>query len=419
MESQLNLYNSLSKKVETFVPQNEIVTIYVCGITPYDITHLGHIFTYNASDILIRYLKYRGLKIKYVQNLTDIDDSILRESRQRNEDWQQLGKRCAVNFIQNMKTLNITPPDHYPKATEMVPEIIATIEKLLQNGVAYESGGSVYFNIDAWSDYGKLSSVPRKEMLPIANDRGNDPHDVKKRHPLDFVLWRAWKPQEPAWESPWGKGRPGWHIECSTIASLFLGETIDIHSGGCDLIFPHHESEIALAESVTGKSPFVHYWFHTAMAQKEGRKMSKSAGNLVMVRALLETCSAGGLRIYLAQHHYRQAWEFDHEELRQAEALAQKLKSAVKYSSKNDGTNAQTEEFWHGKFIHAMDDDLQTPHAIQLLSELADVILKGKEVEPGQKVLREIAQVLGLRLEADGPETSVIHGWDRHLARFR
>lgn len=424
MESQLNLYNSLSKKVEAFVPQNETVSIYICGITPYDTTHLGHIFTYVAADILIRYLKYRGLKIKCVQNVTDIDEPIFRESRKRDEDWRELGKRWTVNYIEDMKSLNITPPEHYPAATEMVREIIAAIEKLLHAGVAYESGGNVYFNIDAWAEYGKLSNVPRQEMLPIANDRGNDPDDANKRDPLDFVLWRARKPEEPAWNSPWGKGRPGWHIECSTMANLFLGETIDIHGGGDDLIFPHHESEIAQSECATGKSPFARYWFHTAMVQKEGKKMSKSVGNLIMVRDLLETSSPDGLRTYLARHHYRQAWELDRKKLQEAEELAQKLKSVAVRTDADPETeggarNAQKEEEWRTVFLKAMDDDLQTPRVVQLMSELADAILAGRNVKGARAVLREVAAILGLCLDAETAEQNVIQGWEKHLARFR
>src|SRR6185503_16067162 len=207
----MKLYNALTQSIETFAPQTELITIYVCGITPYDTTHLGHAFTYMAFDVLIRYLEHLNYQVRYAQNVTDIDDDILRKASEVGEDWQTLGNRWTVHFIEDMQTLNVRPPDHFPRATDVIPAIIEAVQKLLAAGVAYEAGGNVYFHIAAWPEYGKLSHIPREDMLAIANERGNKPDDPYKRHPLDFVLWQAQAPAEPAWNSPWGPGRPGWH----------------------------------------------------------------------------------------------------------------------------------------------------------------------------------------------------------------
>ncbi|MBC7292524.1 MAG: class I tRNA ligase family protein, partial [Thermoleophilia bacterium] len=256
-----------------------------------DTTHLGHAFTYCNVDVLVRYLEYRGHQVLYAQNVTDIDDDILRRAAEVKENWKSLGDRWTAHFIRDMISLNVRPPDYMPRATEVMPEIINLVQKLVQTGVAYVAGGSVYFHIDAWPEYGKLNKLPRDEMLRIANERGNNPNDPNKRDPLDFVLWQAQAPGEPAWDSPWGPGRPGWHIECTAMAIKFLGETVDIHSGGADLAFPHHESEIAQAECATGRKPFARFWMHSAMVRYQGEKMSKSLGNLIMVDKLLQKWS--------------------------------------------------------------------------------------------------------------------------------
>ena len=305
--SGMNVYNTRSRAIEGWEPSDRRVSLYVCGITPYDTTHLGHAFTYTVADVLVRYLESQGLRVRYVQNVTDIDDDILRKAREVGEDWRTLGNRWTAHFIRDMQALNVRPPDEYPRATDVVPEIVTAVRALMARGLAYESGGSVYFHVDAWPEFGQLSHLARAEMLPVANERGNRPDDPNKRDPLDFVLWQAQAPGEPAWESPWGPGRPGWHIECSVMSTHFLGKAIDLHGGGEDLVFPHHECEIAQAEPVTGHKPFVRVWLHTAMVEHEGAKMSKSLGNLVMVSDLLRRWPADTLRLYLGKHHYRQA----------------------------------------------------------------------------------------------------------------
>jgi L-cysteine:1D-myo-inositol 2-amino-2-deoxy-alpha-D-glucopyranoside ligase len=417
----MRLYNVLHESVEAFEPEGQTVTVYVCGITPYDTTHLGHAFTYTTFDVLIRYLEFKGQRVQYVQNVTDIDDDILRQARKVDEDWRSLGDRWTAHFIRDMEALNVRPPDYFPRATDFIPEMIDTVEELVESGVAYESGGSVYFHIESWPEFGKLSRIPRDEMLTIANERGNIPDDPKKQDPLDFVLWQTQgSPDEPTWDSPWGLGRPGWHIECSTMSSRLLGDTVDIHGGGADLIFPHHESEIAQSEGASGHEPFVRFWMHTAMVRHEGEKMSKSLGNLVMVRDLLETWSPDAIRLYMASHHYREPWSHSDEELKAAGGLARKLRQAVMAKGEAEGfldpSAART------AFVKAMGDDLDTPAALGTLERLADDTLRaaesGQDVQAAQKVLREVSGVFGLRLDAEGPEERVITGWGKHLKRF-
>ena len=409
----MKLYNSRTGRVEGFEPLGDEVTLY-------DTTHLGHAFTYTANDILIRYLEYQGLAVRYVQNVTDVDDDILGKAEREGEDWKELGNRWTAHFIEDMKALNVLPPDHFPRATDVIDGIIETVEQLLEAGVAYEVEGNVYFEIDGWEPFGKLSKLPKDEMLPIANERGNHPDDPHKRDPLDFVLWQAQKPGEPAWDSPWGKGRPGWHIECSTMATEFLGDTIDIHSGGEDLLFPHHECEIAQVEPVTGRSPFVRFWMHTAMVRHDGEKMSKSLGNLVMARDLLRRWSPDALRLYLGSHHYRTPWEHDEAALARADQVVLSIMDALEADS-GDGESVDVDPHRRA-FENAMDDDLDTNLAVQALETFAAGIKaaakEGRELTRAQDTLREMAEVFGLKLQQEDPDPRVIQGWSEHLQRF-
>lgn len=416
----MKLYNTLSRKVELFESIGDEVNVYACGITPYDTTHLGHAFTYTSVDILIRYLELRGLTVRYVQNVTDIDDDILRKARELGENWLELGNRWTAHFIQDMQSLNVRPPDHYPRATDVIPEIVHGVQSLLNARVAYESGGSVYFDISAWPEFGKLSALSWDEMLPIANERGNKPDDPHKRNPLDFVLWQTQSSGEPAWDSPWGPGRPGWHIECSTMSTQILGPMIDVHSGGADLCFPHHECEIAQVEPISDKKPFVRYWMHAAMVYHDGAKMSKSLGNLVMVRDLLKTFSPDAMRLYLGGHHYRQSWSHDEGELTKAEQIAQTLREAVKAGG-GAGKPLDASPAW-AAFSAALDNDLDTPEAQQVLYSFAQKILEaaslGRRVVEAQDALREMGQVFGLRMEEKRAEVRVIENWNKILIRF-
>jgi L-cysteine:1D-myo-inositol 2-amino-2-deoxy-alpha-D-glucopyranoside ligase len=416
----MDLYNTRTKTVEPFPLSAQPITIYVCGITPYDTTHLGHAFTYVVNDILIRYLEYQGQTVRYVQNVTDIDDDILRKASEVGEDWRSLGNRWTAHFIEDLTVLNVRPPDFFPRATDVIPQIIAGVEKLLRVGVAYVSGGNVYYQVAKWADFGKLSGLTPAEQLPVANQRGNQPDDPHKRHPLDFVLWQAQSAREPAWESPWGSGRPGWHIECTAMATAFLGETIDLHSGGSDLLFPHHECEVAQAEPITGKRPFVRCWFHVAMVQHEGEKMSKSLGNLVMVRDLLQRFSPDSLRLYLAQHHYRIPWDFDETRLQAAATLAKQLQMAAQTVG-GQGQVLDVSALRY-EFDEAMRNDLDTPTALRLLTAMATQIsataATGWHVAAAQTTLGQVGQIFGLQLGQAAPEKRVVAGWQQHLLRF-
>ena len=416
----MRLFNTLTNRLETFTPGGQPVTMYVCGITPYDTTHLGHAFTYVAADILIRYLEATGNRVRYVQNVTDIDDDILRKAGETGEEWRQLGNHWTTHYIEDMQSLNVRPPDEFPRATDVIPDIIKSVQNLLDQGVAYHAGGSVYYDVNAWDDYGKLSKLKPEQMLPVANQRGNKPDDPNKKDPLDFVLWQAQAPGEPAWDSPWGRGRPGWHIECSTMSTCLLAETLDLHLGGADLIFPHHESEIAQVEPANGNMPFVRYWMHIAMVYHEREKMSKSLGNLVMVRDLLETYTADTLRLYLASHHYRDAWSYNQDELEQISQLSDELVVAVTAASGEGGFFDASPQ--RDAFFEAMENDLDTVTALQAVNELTGEIMKAammaKDITLGQETLRELARILGLRLDADTPEPEVISGWTKHLERF-
>ncbi|MGD2142875.1 MAG: cysteine--tRNA ligase [Anaerolineae bacterium] len=416
----MQLYDTLSQEVKMLTLQQQPLTAYVCGITPYDATHLGHAFTYTALDILIRYLEFQGQSVRYVQNVTDVDDDILRKAGQLGEHWKELGDRWTARFILDMIRLNVRPPDGFPRATGAIPQMIEMVQKLLRAKVAYEAGGSVYFHIDSWPGYGKLSRLSRGEMLPLANERGNNPDDPNKRDPLDFVLWQAESPGEPAWDSPWGQGRPGWHIECSTMAMHFLGETIDVHAGGSDLIFPHHESEIAQAQGASGEKPFVRWWVHTAMVRHEGEKMSKSLGNLVMVDDLLQDWSPDSLRVYLALHHYRCPWAHNQEELKRAHEMVARLRRAAAADGRA-GHPLPCAPF-RAAFAAAMDDDLDTPVALTSLERLSDAILAaadaGRDVRAAQELLRSMTSVFGLRLDAKQPQEQVTARWTQYLDDF-
>ncbi|MDQ6832905.1 MAG: class I tRNA ligase family protein, partial [Chloroflexota bacterium] len=256
----LRLYNTASREIEPFAPLGEKVSLYVCGVTPYDTTHMGHAFTYVVFDTLMRVLRRAGWAVTYVQNVTDIDDDILKRARETGKQWDELGREQTTQYEKDSRALNIESPTHFLRATDEIGEMIPLIATLIAKEHAYVSGGNVYFSIASDPDYGSLSRYSRSQMQTIAAERGGNLDDPRKRDPLDFLLWQAVQPDEPAWESPWGKGRPGWHIECSAMAMHFLGPTVDIHGGGADLIFPHHESEIAQSEGATDVHPFVRVW---------------------------------------------------------------------------------------------------------------------------------------------------------------
>lgn len=417
----MKLYNTQSRELETFDPQNKTVRLYVCGITPYDTTHLGHAATYCAFDVLVRYLEYRGATVDYAENVTDIDDDTIREAPKRGTNWRDLGNYWTAHFMRDMIALNVRPPDHYPRATETIAEIIEFDRVLIEKGFAYESGGSVYFHVAAYPKFGQLSHIPKEEMLAIANERGNFPDDPKKRDPLDFVLWQAQAPGEPAWDSPWGPGRPGWHIECSAMNYKTFGPVIDIHGGGADLVFPHHECEIAQTVNFTGEDYFAKIWMHAAMVGYEGEKMSKSLGNLVMVSNLLKSYAPDSIRLYLAKHHYRTAWEFTYADFEGSVTQCEQLQRAVQANG-GDGREMDYSSAQEA-FENALDYDLDSPGAATVVCGLAESIIEHSDMRRNvlgaQTWLRRAASIFGLRLDAYGPEARVRSGWEQHLNRFQ
>ena len=360
----MKLYNSLSAKIEDFIPlKQKQVKMYVCGITPYDITHLGHAFVYVQFDALKRFLEFKGYQVSYTQNVTDIDDDILKRAKQEKRDWKELGDFWTNNFLKDLKALNVKMPDHFIKATEAIPEIIEMISELIKKGFAYEARGNVYSEVSKFSDYGKLSKFSRDQMMGLLKERGGDPNDSNKKNPLDFILWQKSAEGEPFWDSPFSKGRPGWHIECSAMIKKTLGEQIDIHGGGFDLIYPHHESELAQSESFSGKGPFVKYWMHVAMVSYQGEKMSKSLGNLVLVGDLLKKYSANAIRLMLLLNHYRKPWEFNEEQMEKAQEIMNNLD--------NHFENVQPDHGDSNKFMSYLEDDFNTESfLIKLIDDL-------------------------------------------------
>lgn len=398
----MRLYNTLTRSVERFRPSpNRPVGVYVCGITPYDTTHLGHAFLYVVFDVLVRHFEtVHSWPVRYVQNVTDIDDDILRKAAQVNQDWRSLGQAWTQRFTADLAALNVRPPDAFPGATAYIPHIQRQVMALVDAGRAYARNGSVYYRVATDPDFGALAGLTPAEMLTTANERGNRPDDPNKTDPLDFVLWQAGQPGEPAWHSPWGPGRPGWHIECTSMATALLGTQVDIHGGGGDLVFPHHACEIAQAEPLTGVRPFARCWLHVAMVHMDGAKMSKSLGNLVLVRDLLADVEPDRLRLYLLGHHYRQSWEWNPARMAATEASVRALHAAMARPS-GHGPSLDPSPFGP-RFTAALDNDLDTPGAIEVVLQLADSILgtpAGADLRAAQDVLRVLAgDVLGLWL---------------------
>jgi cysteinyl-tRNA synthetase len=395
----MKIFNTLSGKKEEFKPQGDIVTMYVCGITPYDDSHVGHAMSYIIFDVVRRYLKYRGYSVKCVQNVTDIDDKIIARSNRLGVPAKELAEKFTQRYFEDMDNLNVMPADFHPRATEEIPMMLDVIQGLIDKGYAYPAKGSVYFRVRNVPDYGKLS----KRSLDAMRTGASVETGEEKEDPLDFVLWKAAKPGEPWWDSPWGKGRPGWHIECSAMSLKYLGETIDIHGGGQDLVFPHHENEITQSESFTGKKPFVKYWMHNGSLQLGTEKMSKSLGNLITIRDALKKYSADGLRIFILSSYYRSPLTYTPEALEAAQSGAERL---LRVASKDDATEGKGKTLdakpYYDRFIEAMDDDFNTAQAIATLFDLARDINRveeeGMDTGKARQTLQELGGVLGLTL---------------------
>jgi L-cysteine:1D-myo-inositol 2-amino-2-deoxy-alpha-D-glucopyranoside ligase len=404
------LYNTLTRSVEEFQPSGDEVRMYVCGVTPYDTAHLGHAFCYVSFDVLGRYLRYLGHPVRYIQNITDIDNDILRRAGELDEPWDELGNRYVTIHQNALDALGVEPPVKYPRATEEIPFMVEIIQGLIEGGHAYEVEGNVYFRVASDPGYGRLSQFPPDEMAERLTETGDPASDPRKEAPIDFLLWQAAKPGEPTWPSPWGPGRPGWHIECSAMAIRYLGETLDIHGGGGDLVYPHHESEIAQSEGWSGKRPFAKIWMHVGMLRMDGEKMSKSLGNMVFVPQLLETYRPEAIRLYLSGVRYRDVLEWNPKALDAAEELVTLLRSAAEMTHPvHDATHPyQTSgepiapEPFRQRFVEALDDDLNTPVAIDVLRELAEAIVAGRAahrpVSQARHELQTLAGVLGIVL---------------------
>ena len=407
----LRLYNTLTRKKEDFrTLEPNVVKLYVCGVTVYNDAHVGHAMSALVFDIIRRYLEYRGYKVKHVMNYTDVDDKIINRANQLGEEPLKLSQRYIEEYAKELTNLNILPATSNPQVSKTMPLIIQFIKGLIEKGYAYAAeNGDVYFRVTRDEDYGKLSGRKLEDMQAGARIEVGE----AKEHPMDFALWKAAKPGEIFWESPWGQGRPGWHIECSAMNLAELGEQIDIHGGGNDLIFPHHENEIAQTESYTGK-PFARYWIHNGMLQLGGEKMSKSLGNIVSIRDFLSKRDADVMRMLVLSGNYRAPLIFNEETQDAAEKSLERLKSAFRPASASAkglspeaaaALSSQTEATQQS-FTDAMDDDFNTPLALSGLYELVkatntarDNDATNDQLQSAQATLRELTSVLGLRLQ--------------------
>jgi L-cysteine:1D-myo-inositol 2-amino-2-deoxy-alpha-D-glucopyranoside ligase len=394
----VRLFDTARRQVVDFEP-GPVVRMYVCGITPYDSTHLGHAATYLAYDLLARRLEELGHEVRMVRNVTDVDDSILPKARQLGIPYLELAEAELTRFWSDMDALGMRPPVGEPRATEAVPGMIEMIGQLLDGGHAYLTHGTVYYDVSTFPRFGELSHYSREYMLALAATRGGRPEDPHRRDPLDFVLWQPSLADEPAWRAPFGVGRPGWHIECSVMATASLGTPLDLHGGGTDLIFPHHECEIAQSESVTG-APFARHWMHSAMVSYEGEKMSKSLGNLVFVSDLLKVADARAIRLALMRHHYRAGFEWYDTDLDEGTALLHRLTVAAGRPGGPDPTPFAV------RVRAALDADLDAPRAIEALDDLASAVLSEGDDPRAPAALRDLGTLIGVDLERPVENTS-------------
>lgn len=362
----MRLYDTARRAVVPFEP-GPLVTMYTCGITPYDATHIGHAATFVAYDVLQRRLIDIGHEVRCVRNVTDVDDPLFAKARQLGIHYLDLAAGEEARFERDMEALNALPTFSSPRASSAIPDIRGFIGMVLERGYAYESQGSVYFDVSRFDSFGSVSGYTREQMLEFARERGGDVDNPAKRDPLDFVLWQPSAPDEPAWDAVWGAGRPGWHIECSALALRELGETIDLHGGGSDLIFPHHECERAQSESVTGQ-PFVRHWMHVAMVFKDGAKMSKSLGNLEFVDALRRIWDPRAIRLAIIANHYRTEWEWTEQLM---PAAADRLAAWSSVSGHRAGVPGASDGGLLDEVRHRLDEDLDTPGALAAIDRAA------------------------------------------------
>jgi len=421
----LRIYNTLNKRKEEFIPlQPGKVKMYVCGITAYDYCHIGHARSAVVFDVIVKYLRYLNYDVTFVRNFTDIDDKIIKRAQKDNKVPYEIARYFIKAFYEDMEVLGVAKGDIEPKATEHIPEMITLIEKLLQKDYAYIVHGDIYFSVERFPQYGKLSGRSLDEMLAGARVEVNP----QKRHPLDFALWKKAKPNEPWWESPWGKGRPGWHLECSAMSMKYLGETLDIHGGGQDLIFPHHENEIAQSEAATDK-PFARYWIHHGFVTVNQEKMSKSLGNFFTIREVLAKFHPEALRLFFLSHHYRSPIDFSDIALKEATNALERVYLTLKRAQDRIGKVVKFEEqtlkdkplykqlaALESKFKEAMDDDFNTALALAyLFSGIKAINVYLEEKKPEKTLLawamwkiKALGKILGLYQSS--PETFLTQG---------
>ncbi|WIM83859.1 cysteine--tRNA ligase [Gallibacterium anatis] len=406
----LKIFNTLKREKEIFTPIHpNQVGMYVCGVTVYDLCHIGHGRTFVSFDVIARYLRYLGYHLTYVRNITDVDDKIIKRALENHETCEHLVDRMVAEMYKDFDALNIQRPDFEPRATHHIPEIIALVQRLIDNGHAYVAqNGDVMFDVDSFPEYGKLS---RQDLSQLQAGARVEINDIKK-NPMDFVLWKMSKENEPSWQSPWGAGRPGWHIECSAMNCKQLGEHFDIHGGGSDLMFPHHENEIAQSCCAHGGA-YVNYWLHSGMIMVDKEKMSKSLGNFFTIRDVLQHYDAESVRYFLLTAHYRSQLNYSEENLKLAHSALERLYTALR------GTDAKATAAGGEQFIEAfkaaMDDDFNTPGALSVLFDMARELNKLKAEQNPQTDafaarLRELAEVLGLLYQ--DPETFLQAGID-------
>ena len=395
----MKLYNTLSGKTETFTPQDDVVKMYVCGITPYSPSHLGHALKAVVFDVLRRYLEYTGHTVKHVENFTDIDDKMIDRAREEGVPVPELAERNISRYLREMEALNVLPAHEYPRATEEIPEMQEMIAGLEDRDIAYAVDGSVYFRVRRNVDYGKLSRRSVEDMQASARAEAEE----GKEDLIDFALWKARKPGEPYWDSPWGPGRPGWHIECSAMSMKYLGRVLDIHGGGMELVFPHHENEVAQTESFTGERPMARFWMHNGLMRLGDEKMSKSLGNLVEVSEALERYSPDALRLFFLSSHYRSPLMYSDEGVVAQERAAERLRNAAEPAEEAGANGSLDPSPFVERFTESMDDDMNTPRAMAALFDLVREINRASENGNGtvqaRETLRELAGVLGLTLE--------------------
>jgi cysteinyl-tRNA synthetase len=417
----IKIYNTLTRTKEPLRPIEEgHVKLYVCGITSYDYCHIGHARSFLVFDMIVRYLRYRGYRVTFVRNFTDIDDKIINRAKERNIDAQELANRFIEEFYADTDRLGILRPDLEPKATEHIPEMIELIRELIDRGLAYQSGSDVYFRVEQFAGYGSLSGRNLEDMQAGARIEVNE----QKQHPMDFVLWKGSKPGEPKWDSPWGAGRPGWHIECSAMSRKYLGETFDIHGGGQDLIFPHHENEIAQSMGATGR-PFANLWIHHGFVTIRDEKMSKSLNNFLTIREILELYPPEVLRLFIFSTQYRNPLDFSEAAMQDAESALDRMYDCLariaicpeggEGKAVINTKDRERIESLKQRFEQAMDNDFNTAQALGLLFDAIKVLNKGVQALPprpasediallrqGGGTVRELAAILGLLQEDPG-----------------